>query len=332
MPEEDPAVLTRWAPWVRAAAIDFELKSRIGFTAAPPTAAVPPPPRRMDVWHLEVAAGSTAGAAPTPTYRPLFSMTKPADTTFKAQTALVNDYAQLRSDRESEILAQLNGGVGFFSALVGLDPDRRKRTLEMLAATLRLAMFIHLRVKHALACRRPVEFSPQIQPMIATPGHGALPSGHATESFALAVVLWNVMRDSGNPAYAATETAWRTQMLRLSARIAINRTVAGVHFPVDSVAGALLGLTIGSYIVARSRTVASGDNAYQPWAFDGTAGYPDRHDFRWYQLYDVANEALLQSSTVPPFSKANGLAQALPRAARSPLLTWLWEQAASEWK
>ena len=38
-------------------------------------------------------------------------------------------------------------------------------------------------IKHALACRRPIEYSPQVQPMILTPSHGSLPSGHSTKSF-----------------------------------------------------------------------------------------------------------------------------------------------------
>ena len=34
--------------------------------------------------------------------------------------------------------------------------------------------------------------------MILTPSHGALPSGHATEAFAMALVLWNVLNAGGN--------------------------------------------------------------------------------------------------------------------------------------
>jgi hypothetical protein len=42
-----------------------------------------------------------------------------------------------------------------------------------------------------------------------------------------------------------------TQHYRLAARIAINRTVAGLHYPIDSAAGAVLGTTLGDYLVAR---------------------------------------------------------------------------------
>ena len=41
----------------------------------------------------------------------------------------------------------------------------------------------------------------------------------------------------------------RTSLCGRQARIAVNRTVAGVHFPIDSVAGALLGLTLAEYLV-----------------------------------------------------------------------------------
>ena len=81
-------------------------------------------------------------------------------------------------------------------------------------------------------------------------------------------VLWLLLRASGTNPYAA-ELGWGTQLMRTAARIAINRTVAGVHFPVDSAAGAVLGLTLGHYLVARCQHAAS----FEAWKFDGTK-YP----------------------------------------------------------
>ena len=39
--------------------------------------------------------------------------------------------------------------------------------------------------------------------------------------------------------------------MRIAERIATNRTVAGVHFPVDSVAGMVLAQTLSDFFVAR---------------------------------------------------------------------------------
>ena len=99
--------------------------------------------------------------------------------------------------------------------------------------------------------------------MILTPGHGSLPSGHATEAHIVAYVLWNLV----SPSEAINKsTEWLEQLMRQAARVAINRTVAGVHFPVDSAAGQLLGLTLGEYFVHR----ASGQGDYEARQFDGT--------------------------------------------------------------
>ena len=79
-------------------------------------------------------------------------------------------------------------------------------------------------------------------PVIGTPGHGSLPSGHATLAALTSTVLSALLYPGGGP---------RVDMLdRLARRIAFNRVVAGVHFPMDSMVGYELGRQLGHAFVA----------------------------------------------------------------------------------
>jgi hypothetical protein len=122
------------------------------------------------------------------------------------------------------------------------------------------------RIKHFCSVPRPIDLSPQIQPVIATPGHSAYPSGHATEAFALATTLAALRLSAGGTADAGLVDALLNRLtpaaeaapamdptvllFRLAQRIADNRTVAGVHYPVDSAHGGLLGLATALGFVA----------------------------------------------------------------------------------
>jgi PAP2 superfamily len=182
-------------------------------------------------------------------------------------------------------------------------------------------------VKHALACRRPIEYSPQVQPMILTPSHGTLPSGHATEAFAVALVLWRLLVAGANPAYG--HVSYGVQLMRQAARIAINRTVAGMHFPADSIAGAVLGLTLGRYLVNRASAV----NNYHASGFDGVAfdgvANPALEDFDWTDLFDeaAANPAVKYIKAYVTDLGAQNIAGDTPPSA----LSWLWGRAVAEW-
>jgi hypothetical protein len=89
-----------------------------------------------------------------------------------------------------------------------------------------------------------VDYSPQVQPVITTPGHGALPSGHCVEAYIVKEVLQALL--GVDPSYDG-DGALRRQFSRIAARIATNRVIAGVHFPIDNVAGRLLGTVLGRY-------------------------------------------------------------------------------------
>jgi hypothetical protein len=121
---------------------------------------------------------------------------------------------------------------------VNLRPQRHAKTLEFIDAVLNFTVTVIFRFKQLAGCPRPVEYSAQIQPLVATPGHDSWPSGHSTESFAVARVLATLRPDAG------------PQLRAHAARIAQNREVAGVHFPTDSAAGAVLGDTLARFVIA----------------------------------------------------------------------------------
>ena len=106
------------------------------------------------------------------------------------------------------------------------------------------------------------------------------------------------------------------QLQRLSARIATNRVVAGVHFPADSLAGRLLGETLGEYFVARCVT---GED-WTPRMFDGLA-MPYDEDL-------VPPKQPLDGPDAPPFYKPFGSAGT---AAASEVLKYMWHKARKEW-
>jgi hypothetical protein len=310
-----PTHLERWEPWVRAALFDFEALSRLHLrrhTANGQT--------NFSLYHLEAPFGGAA------THTEIITLIRPGDANVQfwlEQLVLVDGHADLREDRGSEILAQLGPPVAFWSSILNLHPDRTRWTLELLDMGLRLANFVEMRFKNALAVRRPIDYSPQVQPMILTPGHGSLPSGHATEAFMVAYVLWQLLRAKD----AAKDVQWCEQLMRQAARIAINRTIAGVHFPVDSAAGELLGLTLGEYFVHRCLGGATG---YDAARFNGQ-NYLGNSDFDWRLLYDTtANPAPARAypGVANPFAERTAAQQ---QVGASLYLQWLWGKAANEW-
>ena len=102
---------------------------------------------------------------------------------------MVLSWAELRNERATEIMAQIDPQYAFWSSIVYMHPERTKRTFELINILLQFCVYVEMRFKHALACWRPVEYNAQVQPMITTPGHGTFPSGHATQAHAVAHVL-----------------------------------------------------------------------------------------------------------------------------------------------
>ncbi len=280
------------------------------------------------MWSFAKNAGNVPSGttAPAGNWNKFVTMTRPPEATLLKQLDLVNGYADLRADRAREIVAQMSPQYAFWGSVVPLYPARHPYTLELVGMVLRLAKYAEMNFKHALCVRRPNEYSPQVQPMIQTPIHGSLPSGHSTEAHAVARVLGKLVEVAVPPAPAVLQL--RQLLMRQAVRIAINRTIAGVHFPVDSLVGQLLGLAVGDYFIAR----ATGAPAVYSWTFDGES-YPDGSapkpgdgDFTGTEIYDVQNDAF----RFQPPNYLQRSAAAIP-VDMAPMLNWLWLEARKEW-
>ena len=99
---------------------------------------------------------------------------------------------------------------------------------------------------------RPPRVYPRPEPLVAVPHSSAFPSGHAAAAFACATVIAWSSRRLTVPAFV------------LAAAIAWSRVYVGVHWPLDVVGGASLGVLVGTLLVLlarRGRFGAGGDSA-----------------------------------------------------------------------
>ncbi|WEF24477.1 phosphatase PAP2 family protein [Paracoccus sp. S3-43] len=201
---------------------------------------------------------------------PLARIVRPGLADFSQAAPLVAAYAELRADRLTEILAQQRHLIPFLSSILPLDPVRNPALAEMLEVGLDLVTPVVMRVKLALGCPRPNQFSDRIQPLIPEPAHPTLPSGHATQIFTLATML-SLLADPD------AQVKPDHQIYRLACRIAVNRTVAGVHFPADSASGAVLGIQLGRYVMARGLGGTVGSAEFDGGLFSNQAEPRDFH-------------------------------------------------------
>jgi membrane-associated phospholipid phosphatase len=107
-------------------------------------------------------------------------------------------------------------------------------------------------LKETIDRPRPAHADPGIDTAVGTPGSPSFPSGHTATAFAAAAVVGAFYPRLRWPLYA------------LAALVGMSRIYLGVHFALDVVAGAILGLSIGLGIVwavrkGRQRLTATTD-------------------------------------------------------------------------
>lgn len=105
---------------------------------------------------------------------------------------------------------------------------KKEQVLHALLATLAGWLFSQL-VKNLLNTKRPFMVNGESPFTITTPQDEAFPSGHSTAAFALAVSIW--FHDKKLGAF----------YLVGAVLVALGRIFANVHYPLDTIVGALIG-------------------------------------------------------------------------------------------
>jgi len=240
--------------------------------------------------------------------QPFATLQRPSMRTFKQQLPFLRQYLDQRPDRAAEVMTQLGFPTPYFVMVLGLQTINRS-TFELITITQVLAAHVAMVAKHHLACRRPDRLGAKVMPMIPTPAHGSFPSAHATEAFSVTEVLCAFLEQQQRN-YADYEK--RQALLRkLAERIAVNRTVAGMHYPIDTWAGAILGRAVGQIILAKCGYEPRRVRAYR---------YSAKGDLDFY-----GHEFAKRDNPKYGVEKMGDFS-----VRASPVFTWLWDKASKE--
>jgi len=92
-------------------------------------------------------------------------------------------------------------------------------------------------LKNAIAFPRPFLVYENLQPLFIHGGMDSMPSGHATMFSAFSYLMYRMRGRIAMP------------IIYASICIMLARIIAGVHFPVDILAGILVGITVSSLLL-----------------------------------------------------------------------------------
>ena len=130
-----------------------------------------------------------------------------------------------------------DGAVFLVAAAVLALLWRRPWLLALVLASDLVAQLLSYGLRDWIDRRRPPFVYPEPKPLVHVPHSGSFPSGHATAAFACATVLaWYAPR-LAFPAFV------------LAGAIAWSRVYVGVHWPLDVLGGAALGMLIATALL-----------------------------------------------------------------------------------
>ncbi len=176
----------------------------------------------------------------------------------EAELALLHEYVTLRTP---ERVAQIKAEIGPDGIKIGpktvtaymTDPEYAAtgKAIDQLLGEINPVV---MRVKNKFDRVRAHKLDPTLATVIDVPEHGAYPSGHSTQAHAIAFLLSAMAPE-------------RSQEFESDAlRVAVNREIAGVHYPSDSAAGRILARQIVDLMLANRDYAALVESAKAEWA------------------------------------------------------------------
>jgi len=170
------------------------------------------------------------------------------------QVIVVLDASIDRADRAQEILDQATaqGALHYWTGMLHLDPSKDTDAFLLMVVARKIGEFVAMGLKDIYKMRRPAQVYPLIMPLIDGPDTPSFPSSHALQAHLISAALKLALANPESPPVwpptappwpppgwpppvAAGETA--KALDHLAYRVAYNREVAGVHYPMDSEAG-----------------------------------------------------------------------------------------------
>jgi hypothetical protein len=307
LPFSEASNLALWAPWVRASLYLTDFLQHLKWT---------PGKRRINNELMPFTGVELSYEGNC-----FLTLHRPSAELFRKQLRHLRSYADQRADRAAEILTQTGFPSDYFASILGINGGTNRHCFELIGITQVMAAHVAMITKHHLACLRPDRRGATVMPMIPTPAHGSFPSAHAAEAFAVATVLSGLLdalasQSAERQPYPLTERLVAL-LYKQAERIAVNRTVAGVHYPIDTWAGAALGEVVGQIILANCRK--------------GTVTW---------RGYNAEDSDFLLAHFRNPSSEKDGhtFTHGLERAtqgfpiSQSSLFGWLWNQTLNEFK